>query len=145
MLLFMITGVSNAQKISVELVLQSRWDNDPDPLQTRQYFNEIWGWAGQDGREYAIIGSLDSTFFIEVTDPKNPVVRAAFAGAYNACQNRDYQTYKHYCYAVADQAYTSTLQIFDMQYLPDSVVKVYDSQELLIRAHDVFIEGGTAY
>lgn len=135
----------NAQEINYELKFLSRWDNDSFVVFDNQTYNDLWGWAAPDGREYAIIGTADSTYFIDVTDPYHPVVRDAEAGKHPLCIHRDYQTYKNYCYAVADEGDASTLQIFDMRYLPDSVHKVYDSDTLVQRAHDIFIEGNTLY
>ncbi|MCX6352746.1 MAG: choice-of-anchor B family protein [Bacteroidetes bacterium] len=105
-----------------------------------QKFNDIWGWTSENGREYAIIGSVDSTYFVEVTDPYHPVIRDVEAGKAAKCIHRDYQTYQHYCYAVADEG-NSSLQIFDLRFLPDSVHKVYDSDTLVKMAHDIFISG----
>ena len=105
---------------------------------TVETYNDLWGYAA-NGHEYAIIGSLDSIYFIEVTDPKNPVVRSAFAGRYNHCLHREFKTYKHYCYAVADEG-NSSLQIFDLQYLPDSVHKVYDQDSLSETTHNLWVD-----
>ncbi len=123
---------------NMRLYFCSRWDNDSLKKIGDQTFNDLWGWAAPDGREYAIIGSVDSIYFIEVSDPKNPKVRAVAAGRYNNCIHRDMVTYSHYAYCVADEG-NSSLQIFDLQYLPDSVHKVYDSDTLLSKAHSIYI------
>lgn len=57
---------------------------------------------------------------------------------------RDFKTYQNYAYGVADGA-TNSLQIFDLQYLPDSVVKIYDEDSLSRSCHNIFIEGNRAY
>lgn len=134
-----------AQQKNYDLKLCSRWDNDSFVIFDQQTYNDLWGWAAPDGKEYAIIGTADSTYFIEVTDPYHPVVRDAEAGGHPFCIHRDYQTYKNYCYAVADEGDASALQIFDMRYLPDSVHKVYESDTVVQRAHDIFIDGNTLY
>lgn len=127
-----------------DLDVLGRWDNDDLPVDDFQSFNDIWGWHDGAGREYAIMGSLDSTYFIEVTDPKNPIVRDVEAGKWKGCVHRDFKTYGKYCYGVADEGYSS-LQIFDMSYLPDSVHKVYDSDEFTVRTHNIFIDGERLY
>jgi choice-of-anchor B domain-containing protein len=66
------------------------------------------------------------------------------AGRYNRCIHRDFKTYSHYAYGVTDEGFSS-LQIFDLQYLPDSVHVVYDSDELVIRSHNIFIDNGRLY
>ncbi len=103
------------------------------------YYNDAWGWTAPDGREYAIIGTLDSTYFFDVTNPDSVVLVDVEAGRDSNCIHRDYKTYGHYCYAVADEG-NSSLQIFDLSYLPDSVHKVYDDDTFCIRAHNLFID-----
>jgi len=103
-----------------------------------QAYSDLWGYAA-NGHEYAIIGALDSFYFIEVTDPRHPVVRSRQAGRYKMCFHREFKTYKHYCYAIGDEG-NSSLQIFDMQYLPDSVHKVYDSDTLSQDSHTLWID-----
>lgn len=123
----------------------SRWDDDSLASNGIQTFNACWGWYDSiKKREYAIMGSVDSTYFIDVTDPLNPKKCAVEAGTGRFSTWRDYDTYDHYCYAVQDVR-PGTLQIFDLQYLPDSVVKVYDSDSLLYLSHTIFIEGDRLY
>ena len=129
---------------SHELRVLGTWDNDDLPIRDFQAFNDIWGWHDDAGKEYAIMGSLDSIYFIDVTDPANPVARDVEPGKWNGCVHRDFKTYDKYCYAVADEGYSS-LQIFDMSYLPDSVHKVYDSDEFTYKTHNIFIAGTKLY
>ncbi len=123
----------------------SRWDDDSLASNGIQTFNACWGWYDSiKKREYAIMGSVDSTYFIDVTDPYNPKKCDVEAGRGRFSTWRDYDTYDHYCYAVQD-AGIGSLQIFDLSYLPDSVHKVYDSDSLLYRTHTIFIEGDRLY
>ncbi len=131
-------------KDSVMLRFKGRWDNDKLPAAGTQTFSSLWGWTSPEGREYAIMGSLDSIYFIEITNPQKPVLRDAEAGKYLRCIHREFKTYKNYCYAVADEG-PSSLQIFDLSYLPDSVHKVYDSDTLSTRAHNLFIDNDKLY
>jgi choice-of-anchor B domain-containing protein len=127
------------------MVQMSRWDQPGLPSLGTQKYSNCWGWADSaTGREYAIVGSIDSTYFIEVTNPASPIVRDVRAGASAKSVWREYKTYKNYCYAVAD-AGPATLQIFDMSYLPDSVHLVYDSDELLMRSHTIWVDKDRLY
>lgn len=141
-LVLAFTGFGNslfAQR-SQNLDALSNWDNPNLPSFSNLVYNELWGWADSaSGREYAILGTLAETYFIEVTDPYNPVVRDSVPGGHNNCIHRDFKTYKNYCYGVADEGQTSTLQVFDLSYLPDSVHVVYDSSEFFVRSHNIFI------
>lgn len=113
----------------------SLWDNT---------YNEIWGVA-IDGREYGIIGSSNGTHIFDVTDPVNSVMVDFVPGAHQGADivHRDYHDYNGYLYAVADEG-ISTLQIMDLSYLPDSVHVVYDSDALLTRSHNIFIDSTNA-
>lgn len=107
-------------------------------------YNEIWGYA-HAGKEYAIIGSTMGTHIFDVTVPANAVQVDFIAGAATGTGiiHRDFKTYQNYLYAVCDEG-PSTLQISDMQYLPDSVHVVYDSDALFPRSHNIFIDTATA-
>jgi choice-of-anchor B domain-containing protein len=103
-------------------------------------FNEVWGYSA-GGREYALLGSTLGVHVFDVTDPAASVmvdhVPGRFSGA--GVIHRDYKTYLHYLYATCDQG-PSSLQIMDLQYLPDSVHVVYDSDALFARAHNIQID-----
>ncbi|MBO6517730.1 MAG: choice-of-anchor B family protein [Bacteroidia bacterium] len=107
-------------------------------------YNDVWGYA-RDGREYAILGSTEGTHVLDVTDPENIVEVDMELGGYYGLRvvHRDYKVYNDYLYAVCDEG-TSTLQIFDLRFLPDSVHKVYDSHKLIARAHNIFIDTSSA-
>ena len=104
-------------------------------------YNEVWGLAYEE-REYAVVGSTAGTHFIDVTDPANLVevdfIAGASAGAHII--HRDYHSIGCHLYAVADEGNGSTLQIIDISYLPDSVSVVYDTNETLKQAHNIFID-----
>ncbi|MEZ4926038.1 MAG: choice-of-anchor B family protein [Saprospiraceae bacterium] len=103
-------------------------------------FNEVWSVA-VNGHEYGIIGSTKGTHFIDVTDPANLFEKAFVPGRVQGpvVVHRDYKTYKNYIYAVCDEG-ESSLQIIDYSFLPDSVSVVYNSDEVLRRAHNIFID-----
>ena len=132
-------SVSIAQQRAENMHLLSTW-RDADQSLT---YNDIWGYAA-NGREYAIIGSRFATYFIDVTDPFQPKLISRQQGRGEG--QRDFKTYGHYAYGVADGGTNDhSLQIFDLQYLPEKVVKVYDSDVLTTSSHTCFIENGKLY
>ena len=48
----------------------------PDNGNNQFAYNDIWGYADQNGREYGIIGSRQFTHFIEVINGDVPLVSA---------------------------------------------------------------------
>jgi choice-of-anchor B domain-containing protein len=144
LLLFVVLyGVGSSQ---TEATLLGRW-SDPNLVGSSAYnntYNEIWGLAIGD-REYAVIGSTAGTHFVDVTDPAQAeevyFVHGASAGPHII--HRDYHNYRCYLYGVADEG-TSSLQIMDVSYLPDSVSVVYDTNISLMRSHNIFIDTAEA-
>ena len=130
----------------IEANLLGTWsDDDLTPtswLDSR--YNDIWG-DTINGLEIAIIGSTEGVHFIDVTDPTTPTELAFVAGKADGDQlvHRDYHSYNGYLYCVADEG-PSSLQVIDMHGLPNSVEVVYDSDELLVQAHNVFIDTSRA-
>lgn len=125
-----------------EATILGNWD-DPDLVGSSFYdntYNEIWGYA-KDGREYAILGSTAGTHIIEVTDPTTPVELFLIEGAVQGGQviHRDYHDLEGFLYAVCDEG-NSTLQIIDLNQLPNAAPVIYDSQEDLRNAHNIFID-----
>lgn len=119
------------------------WDDPNIPEGVEDYFNQyndVWGHAAE-GREYAFLGSTLGLHVFDVTDPVNSVlvdhVPGQFSGA--GVIHRDYKVYAGHLFATCDQG-ASTLQVMDLQYLPDSVHVVYDSDALLVRAHNIQID-----
>ena len=127
-----------------ELNLLYQWNNEELPSIGNQYFNDVWGWTAEDGSEYAIMGGVDSIYFFDISTPENTVLVDVRAGRSQNCVHRDFKTWKHYAYAVADQG-NASLQIFDLSYLPDSVHVVYDEDSLVRRAHNIHINNEKLY
>ena len=125
---------------SLKITKLSQWKT-PTP----SVYNEIWGIA-QNGREYAVIGTWQGTYFVDVTDPSTPVMVDYVAGRDEACFciHRDYHDYNGYLYMVTDEE-PGSLQIVDLSTLPDSVSLVYDSDVLFTRSHNIFIDSSSAF
>ena len=104
-------------------------------------YNEIWGFV-QNEHEFAVIGSTEGTHIFDVTDPVNSYLVASIDGASTSPDvvHRDFHTYNGYLYAVADEMNSSTLQIMDLTNVPNSIEVVYDSNDIITRAHNIFID-----
>ncbi len=103
-------------------------------------YNEVWGFVVND-REFGVLGSTAGTHFFDVTDVDNITEVAFVEGKHIGGDiiHRDYHDYSGYLYAVSDEGYSS-LQIIDISNLPESVDVVYDSDSLIIRSHNIFID-----
>nr|MBA3900257.1 choice-of-anchor B family protein [Bacteroidota bacterium] len=126
---------------------KSNWkDESFDHTTMETFYNSIWGWHDHSKRrEYGILGGKDGTYFIEVTNPENPVFRAYVKGKQSNCIWREFKTYKNYAYLISDDAPPNSFQIVDMSYLPDSVHVVHDSNEIFETAHTLYIDGDKLY
>lgn len=122
--------------------------NDPNlpKVDGTDIWNDIYGYYDPvKQREYIICGGTDSIYFMDITEPGTIKMIARVHGASIFCRNRDYETYSHYAYCVSDQGSgIGALQIFDLQYLPDSVHKVYQSNALCTFAHTLHIDTASA-
>lgn len=142
-LVMMCSLIVRAQEGSWHVQQLGHW---ADTLQQTWYhgsaYNEIWGFV-QDGQEYAVIGSADGTNILKINDD-NSMNRVQFiAGREQSAIHRDYHDFKGYLYEVCDEG-PSTLRIFDLSYLPDSVHMIYDNNSLMVRSHNIFIDSSSA-
>ena len=109
-------------------------------------YSGCWGWyQASKNKEYAIAGSASGTYWVDVTNPATPTVCAFRPGKITTTVWREIKTYQNYCYVISDDGGPNSFQIFDMQYLPDSVRKVYDSQALFKRGHTLWVDGNKLY
>jgi len=116
--------------------------------------NDIWGWTdAETGREYALVGRMDGTAFVDVTDPYNPRYLGNLAKTEGSRANswRDMKVYRNYMFVVADGAGQHGMQIFDLTQLRDvteprefDATAMYDG---VASSHNVAIneETGFAY
>jgi len=63
-------------------------------------FNDIWGYAAPDGREYACVGTTDGISIVNCTDPIDIYETGFFPGG--ICIWRDLKTFENYLYVVTD-------------------------------------------
>ncbi len=87
-LTIVLGGNINAQSI---IPLFSNWDDNSLPVFIYGSYNDCWGYVDPNGREYAILGAMNGTFFFDVTDPTNPVVVSYQPGNDSNAIHRDYK------------------------------------------------------
>jgi choice-of-anchor B domain-containing protein len=84
--------------------------------------NDIWGWTDPEtDREYAIVGRMDGTSFVDVTNPSNPVYIGDLPMTEGAQSSiwRDIKVFQNHAYVVADNAGDHGMQVFDLAQLRD--------------------------
>ncbi len=116
--------------------------------------NDVWGWTdAETGREYALVGRMDGTAFVDVTDPYNPRYLGNLAMTEGSRANswRDMKVFRDYMFVVADGAGQHGMQIFDLTQLRDvtepqefEATAMYDG---IASSHNIAIneETGFAY
>jgi choice-of-anchor B domain-containing protein len=144
LLTWSLCTVSAAAQTSLNMLLRSIWLDPTLPTSSGLTYNDIWGYSTPDnGREYAIMGSLTKVHFIDITNPDAPVEVEAIAGGGSSLW-RDMKTYSKYAYSVADQNTTTEgLMVFSLSDLPNSVTKVLQTTAFFERCHNIFIEEAT--
>jgi choice-of-anchor B domain-containing protein len=133
-------------QIAQRIKLLNRWEDEGFPFwYGRTIYNEVWGFVYK-GEEYGVIGHRMGTTICRITnDDKLEHIQTIRGSAIEdwTVIHRDYHDYKGYLYEVCDES-TSTLRIYDLSYLPDSVHIVYDKNELILRCHNIFIDTASA-
>jgi choice-of-anchor B domain-containing protein len=115
--------------------------------------NDIWGWTDPEtGKEWALVGRVDGTSFVDVTDPVNPRYAGDLPLTPGARPNswRDIKVYKNHAFVVADGAGQHGMQVFDLTRLrrtgttPTTFTAdtVYDR---IASAHNIAINEETGY
>lgn len=117
--------------------------------------NDIWGWTDPvSGREIALVGRMDGTAFVDVTDASNPryLGDLPLTEGANPAAWRDIKVYRNHAYIVADGAGPHGMQVLDLNELLDvegepatfTPTAVYDR---IASAHNIVIneETGFAY
>jgi len=79
--------------------------------------NDIWGWTDETtGREYVIVGRVDGSSFVDLTDASHPRYLGDLPMTPGARMStwRDMKVYKDHVYIVADAAGQHGVQVFDL-------------------------------
>lgn len=111
--------------------------------------NEMWGHVSPSGREYGIIGFTKGTAFVEVTDPRNPVIVGFISGGGVDQPWRDMAVFNEHAYIVTDGAGVG-LQIVDLTQIDSGVVTLVSTTTLGVgftTAHNIAVnpDSGFAY
>jgi choice-of-anchor B domain-containing protein len=115
--------------------------------------NDMWGWEDKlTGREYALVGRVDGTSFVDVTDPNHPIYLGNLERTEGAPPSvwRDIKVYRDHAYIVADGAGQHGVQVFDLTRLRDvhnppvefSETAHYDN---IASAHNIVINEDTGF
>jgi choice-of-anchor B domain-containing protein len=110
-------------------------------------YSGCWGYnQTSKNKEYAVVGSSRGTYFIDITAPATPTVCDYVAGTSSPGVWREVNIYQNYAYVVSDNSPPNSFQIIDMQYLPDSVHVVHNSNSVHFeRGHQVYVDGNKLY
>ena len=111
-----------------------------------QRINDIWGYAADDGTEYALVGTNTGFSIVSLADPNNPIELFFIPG--QGTTWRDVKVWDKHAYVVCD-ACTEGILVVDLSELPESI----DHQNVtetpigtLEDAHNIWIdEFGYAY
>tara|TARA_B110001469_G_scaffold125515_1_gene141080 strand:+ start:521 stop:2029 length:1509 start_codon:yes stop_codon:yes gene_type:complete len=112
--------------------------------------SDIWGWTdATTGKEYAIAAMTNSTAFVDVTDPVNPIFLGRLDS--NAGNNywRDVKIYNNHAFIVADIVGDHGMQVFDLTKLrditsPPAILTADAIYEDVGSCHNIFINEDTA-
>jgi choice-of-anchor B domain-containing protein len=98
-----------------------------------------------NGRRYAALCSTAGVHVVELSSSGQIIERGFVPGAFQAATvvNRDVAVYRTFLYAVCDHG-PSTLQVVDLQYLPDSVHVVWETDQFFQRAHSLVVDTSAA-
>ena len=113
--------------------------------------NDIWGWTSpSNSREYALVGTRQSTVFVDVTDAENPVIVGRLLTETSESPWRDIKVYNNYAFIVSE-ADDHGMQIFDLNRLNNldgSTVEDFEEDALYTgfgNAHNIVVNEETGY
>jgi len=81
---------------------------------------DCWGYVSPSGREYAILGTEESTEFLDVTVPTQPVSVGSIPGPVGIW--RDMKVYGEYCYSVCETNGLG-IQVIDLTQIDSGIVQ----------------------
>ena len=112
--------------------------------------NDSWGWTDpKTQREYAIVGRSSGTSFVDITNPRRPVVIGNLPAHGVASPWRDIKVHKNHAFIVSE-ASGSGLQIYDMRDLRkrNGIPRTLSESAFygdFSRAHNIAINETTGY
>jgi choice-of-anchor B domain-containing protein len=77
--------------------------------------SDVWGWTDPiNNKEYAIVATTNSTAFVDISDPLNPIFLGRLDTSAGTSFWRDVKVYNNYAFIVADNVGPHGMQIFDL-------------------------------
>ncbi|WP_075343856.1 choice-of-anchor B family protein [Tenacibaculum agarivorans] len=77
--------------------------------------SDIWGWTdASTGKEYAISCLNNSTAFVDISEPTNPIFLGRLNTNTSANSWRDVKIYNNFAFIVADNVGAHGMQVFDL-------------------------------
>lgn len=139
-IVLVIFTVLNVSSQALNMSLCCSYDNDSLPFRGPVAYNDVWGYVAKSGVEVGIFGSVDSIYFLEIMPDCIQGLRRinVFKGGSSSIW-RDFKTYRHYAYAVADEG-AEGLMVFDLSYIPDSVHLIGRDDSVFQTAHNLYID-----
>ncbi len=115
--------------------------------------NDVWGWTDpESGREIAIVGRTDGAAFVDLTDPRNPVMLGDLPKTPGSQSSvwRDMKVFRDHVYVVADGAGEHGVQVFDLRRLreeagPDVVFEPDFTYDGIHSAHNIVLNEQTGF
>lgn len=113
--------------------------------------SDAWGWTDPlNGKEYAIVGTTNSTAFVDISDPVNPIFLGRINTETSTSYWRDVKVYNNHAFIVADAVGAHGMQVFDLTrlrlgvdadltYTPDTVYTGVNS------CHNIVINESEGY
>ncbi len=117
--------------------------------------NDVWGWTDPEtGAEYALVGRMDGSSFINITDPYQPVYIGDLPkteGSPGAIW-RDIKVYNDHAFIVADGSQAHGMQVFDLRQLrnvkPEDMPATFEvtaHYDKIHSAHNIVINEDTGF
>ncbi len=115
--------------------------------------NDVWGWTDPlTGKEYGLVGHLEATTFIDLSDPFNPIYLGQLLRTEGTPGStwRDIKVYKNHAYIVADGAGQHGMQVFDLTQLrnvqnPPVTFEATAHYDKIASAHNIVINEETGF
>lgn len=117
--------------------------------------NDVWGYADDNGNEYALVGAETGFSIVDITLPSNPVEKGWIPGANSIW--RDIKTWSHYAYVIHDNHSGSSdgILIVDLDSVNQSsqkftnfypTISIDTNSGIFLQAHNLYIdENGILY
>jgi choice-of-anchor B domain-containing protein len=116
--------------------------------------SDLWGWTDSTtGKEYALSALSNSTAFVDVTDPINPIFLGRLDSNDQNNSWRDVKVYKDHAFIVGDNVGAHGMQVFDLTKLrgvttpQDFTADAIYNEDNLGSCHNIIIneDSGIAY